>query len=151
MKRRYDTSASQDGSTRVPARAHAGCVGIAIAIVVLPVLVQAIERPAAGPHEASATVDRNQAKHNGGEGFAIGGDGHTVTLNISESNGEDGFTVSATGSTFQRNVSSYNGRPRAGWGILQVPPPTPGASNTYSGNNCTGNGLGLSSPVGLCR
>jgi hypothetical protein len=38
---------------RVAARVHAGRVGIAVGLVVLPVLVQAIERPAAGADEAT--------------------------------------------------------------------------------------------------
>jgi len=102
-------------------------------------------------------VDRNQSKYNLGEGFDITGTGHAVTLNIAVSNGEDGFTVSATGSTFERNSANYNGRadrgqPADGYGILDTTRDsgTGGTANTYSANRCTGNGLGDSSPPGLC-
>jgi hypothetical protein len=102
-------------------------------------------------------VDRNQSKYSLGEGFDITGTGHTVTLNIAVSNGEDGFTVSATESTFERNTANYNGRanhgqPADGYGILDTTRDsgTGGTANTYSANRCTGNGLGDSSPPGLC-
>lgn len=104
------------------------------------------------------TVDRNQSKYNGGEGFKIDGSAHTVTLNISLGNGADGYTVLATGSTFQRNTANYNGRaengqPADGYGILDTTAGTGtgGTANTYAKNGCTGNGLGNSSPAGLCN
>jgi hypothetical protein len=93
-------------------------------------------------------VDRNQSKFNAGEGFNIAGTGHTVTLNIALDNGDDGFTVSATDSTLARNTASYND----GVGIRDTTAGngTAGTANTYTANRCTGNGLGNSSPPGLC-
>src|SRR5262245_5257101 len=104
------------------------------------------------------TIDRNQSKYNGGAGYEILGQNHRVTLNIAQSNGADGFAVSAEGSTFERNSSSYNGRaedgqPADGYGIHDTSTDggTGGTANFYSANNCTGNGLGDSSPAGLCQ
>jgi parallel beta-helix repeat protein len=102
-------------------------------------------------------VDRNQSKYNLGKGFGITGTGHTVTLNIAVSNGEDGFTVAATDSTFGRNTANFNGRASRseeadGYGILDTTAGsgTGGTANAYSANRCAGNGLGDSSPAGLC-
>ena len=107
---------------------------------------------------AGDIIDRNQSKYNGGSGYDIVGLNHAATLNIAQSNGADGFTVSAGGSTFERNSSSYNGRaedgqPADGFGIRDTSTDggTSGTANFYSANNCTGNGLGDSSPAGLCQ
>lgn len=98
-------------------------------------------------------VDRNQSKYNGGEGFSIGGRQHTVFRNVAVSNAQDGFTVSGHGCLFDRNRADYNGRPAAGFGILDGTggSGTAGTANSYVNNGCTGNGLGASSPPGLCR
>jgi hypothetical protein len=108
-------------------------------------------------HGRGVLLDRNQSKYNAGQGFDIAGSEHTVTLNIAVGNGEDGFTVSAVGSTFRRNTANFNGRadrgqPADGYGILDttVGDGTGGTANTYTANRCTGNGLGDSSPPGLC-
>lgn len=105
-----------------------------------------------------ATVDRTQSKYSGGDGFQFSGSGHVSTLNIALTNEQHGYRVSATGSRFERNTASYNGRkdgslPADGFGILDtsVGTGTSGTANTYSKNNCTGNGLGNSSPAGLCN
>jgi hypothetical protein len=97
-------------------------------------------------------VDRNQSKYNHGEGFDVTGSRHTFTLNIAVQNHEDGYTVFATESVFQRNTANYNGLPDVGYGILDGTSDsgTEGTANTYSGNRCTGNGLGDSLPAGLC-
>jgi hypothetical protein len=100
----------------------------------------------------SVLVDRNQSKYNDGEGFEIGGGGHTVTLNIAVTNEENGFVVSATDTTLERNTANYNGRAHGseladGYGIVDT---TAATMNWYSGNGCTGNGLGNSLPRGLC-
>jgi hypothetical protein len=67
---------------------------------------------------------------------------HEFTFNIAEQNGLDGFVVFTSTSTFARNRSNYNGS----FGILD----DGAGGNTYTGNRCTGNELGDSSPPGLC-
>jgi hypothetical protein len=102
-------------------------------------------------------VEHNQSKFNGSEGFDITGTEHTVTLNIAVSNGGDGYAVSSAGTAFQNNTANHNGRvepgqPADGYGIRDTTTGsgTGGTDNTYSANRCTGNGLGGSSPQGLC-
>jgi hypothetical protein len=98
-------------------------------------------------------VDRNQSKYNRGEGFQVTGSRHTFTLNIAVDNDQDGYTVFATDSVFERNTANYNGLPDVGYGILDgtTDTGTSVTANTYTGNRCTGNGLGDSSPAGLCH
>ena len=98
-------------------------------------------------------LDRNQSKYNGGQGFRIDGGQHTLVRNIAVSNEEDGFTVSCDGCRFDRNRADFNGRPAAGFGILDSSSGggISGIASTYIDNVCTGNGLGNSSPAGLCR
>ena len=99
---------------------------------------------------SGATVMQNQSNYSDtGEGFKIEGAGHVVSRNIAISNAEDGLTVSATGSTFDRNRSNSNG----GFGILDTSTGdgTSGTANTYTDNVCTGNDLGDSDPLDLCR
>jgi hypothetical protein len=83
----------------------------------------------------------------------IGGFEHAIFRNVAVSNGQDGFTVGGEGCLFDRNRADYNGRPAAGFGIEDSTAGggTGGTANTYATNGCTGNGLGPSSPPGLCR
>jgi hypothetical protein len=92
----------------------------------------------------NATVDRNQAKYNGGEGFFIDGANHAVTLNIAAQNGTDGFTVFATDSNFTRNRSDYD----AIFGIFDFGAGS--TSNLYIDNRCTGSGFLPTNVPGAC-
>jgi parallel beta-helix repeat protein len=116
------------------------------------------------------TVENNVAHANGSDGIRILGDGNVVRLNRAEygqaygfvihgndnavsrnyvlQNGAfpnefDGFAIAGTGNTFDRNRSDSN----LGHGIHDSGP----GPNSYTGNRCTGNFLGPSSPQGLCK
>jgi hypothetical protein len=97
-------------------------------------------------------VELNRSEYNDGDGYIIEGDGVKVSRNIALTNRPDGngITVSATssGNQFERNSSRYNAR----FGIEDSSSGTgtKGTANTYKSNGCTGNGLGKSSPAGLC-
>ncbi len=81
----------------------------------------------------------------------MAGVGHQVTLNFAHDSkaGHSGLSVSATASTIARNCTDDN----AGFGIQDhtTGHGTLGTANTYVLNHCTGNGLGLSDPPGLCN
>ena len=96
-------------------------------------------------------VDRNRAEFNGDLGFGIFGTGVIASQNIATGNGrglgegKDGIGVACVECRFDRNRSFYN----VGFGINEAggAPDT----NVYTNNLCGGNGLGDSSPSGLCR
>ena len=105
-------------------------------------------------------VVRNQVKYTSEGRGVIFENAHDldVSLNVSLSADDDdpsttglhGFHIlsPSTNNTFSRNVSSYND----GFGIRDesTGTGTRGTGNTYDRNRCTGNGLGKSSPAGLC-
>jgi hypothetical protein len=94
-------------------------------------------------------VSLNQAKYSGRQGFVLIGPRLRVSRNIAVANGDgtppatfDGFHVGSDQNTLDANRSSYN----TGFGIRDV-----SGGNAYARNVCVGNGLGKSSPAGLCR
>jgi hypothetical protein len=91
-----------------------------------------------------ATVDRNRAEDGDSHGVEVTGTGHELTANIARRNNRSGFFAfdTATGNGFRRNIADYNRR----YGFEDL-----SADNAYEDNGCTGNGVGDSSPPGLCE
>lgn len=68
--------------------------------------------------------------------------GNTLDNNYIDASGSEGLAMFASGNTVQSLTSNNNGT----WGIRD----TSGLANTYTGNTCTGNGSGPSTPAGPC-
>jgi parallel beta-helix repeat protein len=91
----------------------------------------------------NTTITNNDARNNGKNGFGIGGAHNTTfTNNEARSNGYVGFAIhDDSTATFTNNDAHRNGD----WGFETT------SAIEFTGNYCTGNGLGGSLPSGLCQ
>jgi parallel beta-helix repeat protein len=89
-------------------------------------------------------VSNNLASQNGVHGFELTNTsrGNTLESNNSQANRKDGYRLSFSGNTLDSNDGNWNGL----HGIRDIASPI----NTYTLNNCTGNGIAASFPALLC-
>jgi hypothetical protein len=101
-------------------------------------------------HGVRARVERNQTTLNGGDGLTLFGTDHAILSNRTAHNTGHGLLMHAEASTLDRNRCTAND----GLGIADMTSGggTAGTANAYRGTICgKANGLGPSSPPGLCR
>ena len=118
----------------------------------------ALDNDGCGLYVAFATsedgrFEQNQSRGNRW-GLCVDGFGHTISRNVVSDSATSGIVVAIFGdaagnNVFERNKSINN----TDFGILDqtTGTGTGGTANAYTGNVCSGNDLGDSSPAGLCR
>lgn len=97
------------------------------------------------------TFSKNTANNNGFVGFLLfnSSNSNTLTMNTANNNSYDGFFLwGASNNTFTGNTA--NSDSEFGYYDYTTGSGTAGTANLYSSNECSDNGVGCSSPSGLC-